>query len=273
MSSITTFRTDFMGYAIEWNPLLEGKLAVATAQHFGVVGQGKQLVLDYRHGMLTKVAEIETKDGVFDCTWSESVPHHLLFGSGDGSLTLWDVRENKVLRVLKEHNAEVYGVDWNLVTKESFISGAWDNTIKLWHPDFAQSIRTFSEHTGCIYSTIWHPRNPDMFASTSGDCTVKIWDTNDRTSTHTIKAHDYEILTCDWNKYDPNQIVTGSVDKTIRAFDIRNTSEPVFTLSGHEFAVRRIKCSPHNGRTIASSSYDMSLALWDSQAENSLINK
>jgi len=63
--------------------LVDGKLAVATAQNFGVVGTGKQYVLDYKQGMITKVAEIETKDGVFDCTWSESVANHLLFGCGD----------------------------------------------------------------------------------------------------------------------------------------------------------------------------------------------
>ena len=126
--------------------------------------------------------------------------------------------------------------------------------MKLWHPERQESIRTFTEHTGCIYSTIWHPRNPDLFASTSGDCTLKIWDSNDKHAVQTIAAHKYEVLTCDWNKYNEHQIATGSVDKQIRLWDTRNASQPVMVLSGHEFAVRRLKFSPHNERAIASTS-------------------
>ena len=111
-------------------------------------------------------------------------------------------------------------------------------------------------------------------------------------SAQTINAHDYEILTCDWNKYNEFMLTTGSVDKSMRTWvrprppthlcflpsrsfetdvrtshaspiflmrpccaqDIRNPSRPVRTLMGHQFAVRRLKCSPHNPRTIASCS-------------------
>ena len=38
------FRTEFMGYSVEWSPFDESLLAVATAQHFGIVGNGKQVV-------------------------------------------------------------------------------------------------------------------------------------------------------------------------------------------------------------------------------------
>lgn len=55
--------------------------------------------------------------GAYDCSWSESVESHLAFACGDGSVHVWDIKENKVLRMYKEHEAEVYSVDWNLVTK------------------------------------------------------------------------------------------------------------------------------------------------------------
>ena len=42
-------------------------------------------------------------------------------------MKLWDLKTNKLLREWKEHTAEVYAVDWNLVNKEQIISGAWDN--------------------------------------------------------------------------------------------------------------------------------------------------
>lgn len=39
---------------------------------------------------------------------------------------LWDLKSNKLLREWKEHTAEVYAIDWNLVNKEQLLSGAWD---------------------------------------------------------------------------------------------------------------------------------------------------
>ena len=67
-------------------------------------------------------------------------------------------------------------------------------------------------------------------------------------------AHNFEILSCDWNKWNEFQLVTGSVDKTVKVWDIRNPSQEVRTLRGHSYAVRRVKCDPHNEHMIASSS-------------------
>lgn len=81
------------------------------------------------------------------------------------------------------------------------------------------------------------------------------------------------MLTADWNKYNENVLYTGSVDKTIRGWDIRNSKVPLNQLEGHEFAVRRIKCSPHNGNLLASVSYDMNCMVWDASKEESVVEK
>jgi len=91
----TTFQLDYMGYAVEWSPFDATRLAVSTAQHFGIVGQGKQYVLQLQHGLLTPTAVFDTADGVYDCTWSESIDTHLAFALGNGSVCLWDLKTNK----------------------------------------------------------------------------------------------------------------------------------------------------------------------------------
>lgn len=40
------FSTEFSGYAVEFSPFEETRLACATSQHFGIVGNGRQYVLD-----------------------------------------------------------------------------------------------------------------------------------------------------------------------------------------------------------------------------------
>ena len=42
------YRTAFNGYSMQFSPFEEGKIAVATAQNFGIIGNGKQYVLQVR---------------------------------------------------------------------------------------------------------------------------------------------------------------------------------------------------------------------------------
>jgi len=256
--------TDFSGYAVEWSPFERSIIAVAAAQHYGIVGNGRLYILDVGDRDVIVVNQFDTRDGLYDCAWSESNEQHLICGSGDGIVRLYDTMTASVpIKIFEEHTREVYSVDWNLVTKDTFISGSWDNSIKLWSPERKQSFMTWREHDYCIYSSIWSPSNGDVFATTSGDHTLKIWDINQRGSVQTIKAHNGEVLTCDWNKWNEFHIVTGSVDKTVKVWDIRYPNREVQVLRGHEYAVRRVKCDPHKENVVASVSYDMSTIIWD----------
>jgi len=53
-------RSRMQGYAVEWSPFDATRLAVSTAQHFGIVGQGKQYVLQMQHGMIVPTACFDT---------------------------------------------------------------------------------------------------------------------------------------------------------------------------------------------------------------------
>jgi WD40 repeat protein len=52
------------------------------------------------------------------------------------------------------------------------------------------------------------------------------------------------------------------VDKTVKLWDVRNPTIPLATLTGHQYAVRRVKCSPHAESVVYSASYDMTLRMW-----------
>ncbi len=39
------FRFSFNGYSVKFSPFEEGRIAVATAQNFGIIGNGRQYVL------------------------------------------------------------------------------------------------------------------------------------------------------------------------------------------------------------------------------------
>lgn len=251
------FQTEgICGYSVEFSPFTENRLACAGAQHFGIIGNGKQYIMDTMGGAVRIETSFDTQDGLYDCAWSEDNENHIVSASGDGSVKLWDVGAGSPypMKSFEEHTHEVYSVDWNLVNKDYFVTGAWDDTIKLWSVHADASLTTYSEHQYCIYSTIWCPNNDAVFASASGDYTVKVWDTNESHSVQTINAHSYEILCCDWNKYNEHVLVSGSVDKTLKIWDLRSPETEMMTLRGHDYAVRRVKFSPHQEAVLASCS-------------------
>ncbi|CAO3616913.1 unnamed protein product [Cunninghamella blakesleeana] len=264
------FRTEgFNGYSVKWSPFFENKLAVASSSNYGLVGNGRLYILGVGAGPEGTVLErvYDTQDGLYDVAWSEVNENQLIASSGDGSIKLWDATLTEFpIQNWKEHQREVFSVDWNLIAKDIFSSGSWDHTVKIWNPQAPRSLQTYTEHTHCVYSTAWSPYNPTLLLSGSGDQTVKIWDTKSPRSVQTVFAHNNEILSVDWNKYNQDMFVTGSVDKSIKVWDIRNPSREVICFPGHEYAVRKVKCSPHRGNIIASASYDMSVRFWDMNA-------
>ena len=74
------------------------------------------------------------------------------------------------------------------------------------------------------------------------------------------------MLSVDGGTYDPNFLATGSPDRSIQLWDVQKSAAPVQTMFGHQFAVRRVKFSPHAPRELISASYDMAVAVWDVQA-------
>ncbi|KAH7282571.1 hypothetical protein KP509_35G037200 [Ceratopteris richardii] len=256
----------FGGTSVQFSPFFETRLAVSACQNYGIVGNGRQYVIELTPNGISEVCYYETNSILLDCSWCECNENLLLSADGDGSLKLWDTAclpAANPIASLVEHMSDACCVDWNLQRKNCFLSSSWDTTIKLWTLDRSTSFRTFAEHTHCVYGVSWNPLHPDVLASASGDCTLRCWDVRSPASILVIGAHDSEILSCDWNKYNEFLLATGSVDSSIRLWDVRNHMIPLAVLDGHTLAVRRVKFSPYHENVIGSCSYDMTVRLWN----------
>jgi len=263
---MTWLPTPFAGYSCEFSPFHANLLAVSTAQYYGIVGNGRLHIFDIGNpGGAQPVCDWITKDGVYDCSWSEANEHVIATAQGDGTLKLFDwTQPAGPIMSLEEHTAEVYGVDWNLTTKNLVASAAWDHTVKVWDVMRGASVRTFFAHQQIAYAAIWSPSRPSCLATVAGDAMLHIHDlAAGDAPVQSIQAHQHEILTVDWNKYNEFMLVTGSVDKTLRVFDLRNLTGPLQVLHGHQLAVRRVKTHPHCDNQLVSASYDMSVNVWD----------
>ena len=95
--AVTGFVTPFNGCSVEFSPFLENRLAVATAQYYGIIGNGRQHVLDLSaDGQVVEVRYFDTQDGLYDCSWNESNENQLVSASADGSIKLFDLNARDV---------------------------------------------------------------------------------------------------------------------------------------------------------------------------------
>ncbi|GKU92351.1 hypothetical protein SLEP1_g6089 [Rubroshorea leprosula] len=60
------FKTPFNGYSVKLSPFYESGLAVATAQNFGILGNGRLHVLDLSltGPAITELTAFDTADGL-----------------------------------------------------------------------------------------------------------------------------------------------------------------------------------------------------------------
>lgn len=262
--------------AVQFSPFVQGRIAVATSQNFGIVGNGQVVILQASGANLARVHAYDTLDATLDVAWCEDNENIVASACGDGSIKIWDLQappNMNPIRSLKEHQNEVPCVDWNTSRRDQFLTSSWDDTVKLWTLNSPTSIRTFQRHTYCVYTAKWNPQHSDVFLSTSGDSTAMIWDTRKPAPALILKAHAREILSGDWCKYNDCVIATASIDKTIKVWDVRSPNAPLTTLLGHTYPVRKVVFSPHAETLLASCSYDMTVRLWDVAApEDALLN-
>ncbi|KAF4673620.1 peroxisomal targeting signal 2 receptor [Perkinsus chesapeaki] len=202
MSSFQT-TTHFSGYSCQFSPFNSHKLAVATAQYYGIVGNGKLVILDLSRP--TEYQEYLTKDGCFDLAWAEDNDRIVFAATGDGSIKVFDVASpsgNLPIANLVGHSAEA-----------------------------SVCLRLEGRHAGVIYGCSWSPRDANLLATVGADGKICVHDLRmPAQAPPTViipHAHDGEILSCDWHKYSDGIIVTAGVDRVVRSWDVRNPTSPV----------------------------------------------
>jgi len=152
------FRTRFCGYAVEFSPFEGRRLAVATAQYFGVVGNGQVHVLDHSGPVPTEVYSATTQDGVYDVAWNEGNENQLIAACADGSVKLFDFAHPQPVMDWREHQGEIFGVHCNYLAKTTFATASYDRLVKVWDLNAPRSVTTLAEHSYIVYCAVWNPR-------------------------------------------------------------------------------------------------------------------
>ena len=165
------------GYAIDWSPVCEGRLAsgdCAGAIHTWDPVQGKWDV-----GATPFTGHTSS---VEDIQWSPGERDVFMSCSADQTVCVWDarMRAKPALRV-KTHDADVNVMSWNRLANCMVATGADDGSLRIWdlrnfNESNPQFVANFTFHRAPVTSVDWAPFDSAMLASSSADNTVCVWD-------------------------------------------------------------------------------------------------
>ncbi len=184
----------------------------------------------------------------------------LASGSGDKTVTVWNVRQGHAMRTLRGHKQAVWGVTFS-PDGRWLVSGSLDTKIKIWDWSTGQEHRTLSGHTDWIARVVFS-QDGRLLASASRDGSIKLWRTTTWRELRALPGHPVRIADVAFSP-DQSHLATASLDGTVKVWDT-TTGRHLFTLRGHQGPVFGVAFSPE-GRRLASASQDGTVKLWDAR--------
>ena len=73
-----------------------------------------------------KRPRIGHKDAVLSMSWNQNVRHLLASGSVDETVMIWDLREGKPARTLRDHKEKIQALQWHPNESHFLLSGCCD---------------------------------------------------------------------------------------------------------------------------------------------------
>lgn len=245
-------------FDVAWSEIHENQVSVAS-------GDGSIKLFDITVGEFPVMNWKEHTREVFSINWNLVDKLSFVSASWDGTMKVWSPQRNESLLTLNPGSTDY-------TTRTSSAAPP--------PPPLSHQPNHQSNTVNCIYNAAFSPHSPSTIISCNGSSHVQIWDIRQpRPLQVDYIAHGgLEALSCDWNKYKPTIVASAGTDKSIRVWDLRMINgvdqssnmpsystrgpTPMNELLGHEFAVRKVQWSPHNGQELISTSYDMTSRVW-----------
>jgi len=160
--------------------------------------------------------------------WSPHKPGHLLSGSDDAQICLWDITSAQ--------------------------------------SDVLDTMHIYTKHQGVVEDVAWHSIHPHMFGSVGDDKLLVLWDTRsapDRAAVGQVEAHAAEVNCIAFNPVNEYVLATGSADRTVALHDIRRLDRKLHAFESHTEEVFQVAWMPQNETILSSCGADRRLMVWD----------
>jgi len=199
------------------------------------------------------------------CVAFDPALQKLAGGGLDGTVTLWDTVEGRLLRTFEWRRgafewqrSEVASLAFDPAGRK-LASGSTNGAVNLWDTASGEFLYAFPRQSGSVASVAFHPTG-HMLASAADDGTVNLWNATDGKLLRTFRGPRGEVVSV---IFDPTgQILArASADGTVILWDILDGTVPRL-FERHFFPVSSVGFEPH-GRMLAIGSLDNTVKLWD----------
>ncbi|MCC9602478.1 serine/threonine protein kinase [Stieleria sp. JC731] len=174
----------------------------------------------------------------------------------DGSVRLWDVASQKVLRSFDAHKGIAWTIQFHPNGQLVATSGD-DGMVKLWNAETLES--EIEWQAGSAVRKIAFSPNGDRIAAGDRKGVVHIWDVNTGDEIATV-AQEGSIFSIAWSA-DGKHIATGGSDKEVRVFDAE-TLETRQTMHGHPGPIYDLAFAP-KGDMLATVGWGKAMFMWN----------
>jgi len=209
----------------------------------------------------------KTSPGIFGIGFSRD-GKTLVTGNFNGTVNLWDMGSERLLRTLDGHTDLVYMGVFS-PDERILASCSRDTKIKLWDTRTGRELRTLTGHTRPVKAVAFSP-NGKLLASVGNDGTLRLWDIATGLQQGLFVHPDpdnvgvYSVVFI-WNG---KTVVAGNGDGTISYWEVGSGKEKR-VLKGHSGGIFSLALSS-DGRWLVSGSHDHTVKLWDVDTGNEI---
>ncbi|XP_031635705.1 guanine nucleotide-binding protein subunit beta-2 [Contarinia nasturtii] len=184
---------------------------------------------------------------------------HIVTGSGDMKICVWDLEVGKKTSEMDGHNGDVVSISLS-PDKNTFVTGSVDRTSKIWDLRENKPKQTFFGHTADVNSVFYHPSG-QAFASASEDKTARMFDirSDQQVANYAPQNPNSGFTSCALS-LSGRYLFCGADDNSVYAWDTLKTT-PAGSLNGHENRVTSITIAP-SGIALVSCSWDQYVRVW-----------
>ncbi len=176
--------------------------------------------------------------------------------SDDGTVAVWDLEQNLLLRRFEGHGTKVLGV---AVSSDGRLaaSAGWDDTARIWNLETLEPGPVMEGHRGNVNAVVFSPDGALLYTA-SYDGTIRVWDTDTGSSEGLIYRHGWGINVM---RLLPGgtQILIGANNGTVGIVDI--ASGGIDILAEHAGPVLAVAAWPQHGLA-ASGGSDGAIRVW-----------
>lgn len=220
-------------------------------------GKKAEVVKTTRHISSAPVRVLDAPDLLDDyylnlMSWSST---NVLAIALSQTLYLWDASSGNIkeLMTLDGEDDYISSASWIQQGDTHMAIGTSSNCVQLWDVQAEKQVRSMTGHSSRVSSLAW---NQHLLTSGSRDTTILNHDV--RIQDHIVGKmtnHTQEVCGLSWSP-DGQFLASGANDNTLSIYDYASTltmnSQPKFTFTDHQAAVKALAWSPHERNLLAS---------------------